>query len=43
MFNGCARLKSVGDLSDWDIQNVKGMRSMFYNSGITNIPKWYKK
>ena len=43
MFQGCEQLKSVGDLSKWDVSNVKRMNFMFNNSGITNIPKWYKK
>ena len=43
MFFNCKQLKSVGDLSKWDVSNVKRMNFMFNNSGITNIPKWYKK
>ena len=42
MFYGCEQLKSVGDLSYWDVSKVKNMYTMFYDSGITNIPKWYK-
>ena len=30
------------DISDWDVSNVKDMNHMFDDSGITNIPKWYK-
>ena len=43
MFNNCKNLKSVGDLSKWDISNVEYMNEMFADSGITNIPSWYKK
>ena len=42
IFYGCKQLKSVGDLSNWNISNVKNMYNMFKNSGITNIPKWYR-
>ena len=43
MFYGCTRLKSVGDLSKWNVSNVKFMNNAFKESGITNIPKWYKR
>ena len=45
MFYGCTQLKSVGDLSNWDVyvSNIKDKFDVFDNSGITNIPKWYKK
>ena len=43
MFNDCEQLKSVGDLSNWNVSNVRSMSDMFNKSGITNIPKWYKK
>ena len=43
MFYECKQLKSVGDLSNWNVSNVKFMNDMFNKSGITNIPKWYKK
>ena len=42
MFDNCKKLTSVGDLSDWDVSGVKSMKWMFNNSGITNIPNWYK-
>ena len=42
MFDSCEKLKSVGNLSKWDVSNVKDMRWMFDDSGITNIPDWYK-
>ena len=32
-----------GDISDWDVSNVKNMRLMFYNSPLEkNPPTWYK-
>ena len=45
MFINCHNLKSVGDLSNWDVSDVKDedMNHMFDNSGITNIPDWYKE
>ena len=43
MFQECEQLKSVGDLSNWNVSKVNYMNDMFYNSGIINIPKWYKK
>ena len=42
MFYSCKQLKSVGDLSNWDVSKVKYMFNMFKESGITNIPNWYK-
>ena len=29
------------DLSNWNVNNLKEMREMFDNSGVTNIPRWY--
>ena len=43
VFCYCEKLKSVGDLSKWDVSNVEDMRYMFNDSGITNIPNWYKE
>ena len=43
MFESCKQLKSVGDLYNWNVSNVKFMYYMFFGSGITNIPKWYKR
>ena len=43
MFYMCKQLKSVGDLSKWNVSKVNYMNNMFDNSGIINIPKWYKK
>ena len=43
MFFNCEKLKSVGDLSDWNVSSVIDMGYMFSNSGITNIPDWYKQ
>ena len=32
-----------GDISEWDVINVKNMRDMFYGSPLEkNHPKWYK-
>ena len=42
-FFGCKNLKSVGDLSNWNVSKVKNTFGMFMNSGITNIPDWYKR
>ena len=42
MFYYCEKIKSIGDLSNWDASNVNHMNDMFYNSGIINIPDWYK-
>ena len=44
MFCDCINLKSVGDLSNWDVSDVKDedMNHMFKDSGITNIPDWYR-
>ena len=42
MFKDCNQLKYVGDLSNWNVSNVKDMNHMFDNSGITNIPDWYR-
>ena len=41
MFYSCKQLKSVGDLSNWNISKVKYIFNMFKDSGITNIPDWY--
>ena len=43
MFESCKQLKSVGDLSNWNVSKVKDMFNMFKDSGITNIPDWYKE
>ena len=42
MFYGCEKLKSVGDLSNWNVSKVEDMDCTFKDSGITNIPDWYK-
>ena len=42
MFYDCINLKSVGDLSEWNVSKVSHMDEMLYNSGITNIPDWYR-
>ena len=43
MFTSCKHLKTVGDLSNWDVSKVRDMQDMFTNSGIINIPDWYKE
>ena len=36
--------KFNGDISKWDVSNVKDMGAMFYNSPLEkNPPKWYKE
>ena len=36
--------KFNGDISNWDVSNVKNMNNMFYKSPLEkNQPKWYKK
>ena len=42
MFYGCTQLKSVGDLSNWGVSDIKDKFDVFDNSGITNIPYWYR-
>ena len=42
MFESCKQLKSVGDLSNWNVSKVKNTFAMFMNSGITNKPDWLK-
>ena len=41
MFCNCYKLKSVGDLSKWN--TIGDTYKMFFKSGITNIPDWYKE
>ena len=43
MFYSCEKLISIGDLSNWNVSKVRDMNYIFGNSGITNIPGWYKK
>ena len=32
-----------GDISQWDVSNVKDMKGMFYDSPLEgNEPDWYK-
>ena len=42
MFFSCEQLKTVGDLSNWDVSKVIYMNNTFKESGIINIPKWYR-
>ena len=35
--------KFNGDISNWDVSNVKDMKNMFDDSALeNNPPKWYK-
>ena len=43
MFYSCEKLISIGDLSNWNVSKVRDMNYIFGNSGITNIPGWYRK
>ena len=43
MFADCNNLKTVGDLSNWNISIIENTYNMFANSGIKNIPSWYKE
>ena len=43
VFSSCEKLKSVGDISNWDVSHVEYMNNMFFCSGITNTPDWYKE
>ena len=44
MFHGCSSLKSVPDISNWNIDNLITIHSMFYNCtkliSIPDISKW---
>lgn len=41
LFDGCSRFN--GDISKWDVSNVKNMNSMFKDSPLEgNEPDWYK-
>ena len=40
MFEDCTRFDC--DLSKWDIRNVRNMRDIFSNSGMTKNPAWYE-
>ena len=40
MFNNCSSLKSLPDISKWDIRNVTDMCEMFHNcSSLTSLPE----
>ena len=43
MFADCYHLKSVDNLSNWNVSNVNFMNNAFKESGITNIPDWYRE
>ena len=39
-----ANSKFNGDISKWNVSNVKNMNYMFYKSPLEkNPPKWYKE
>ena len=40
MFENCTRFDC--DLSKWDIRNIRNMRAMFDDSGMTMNPTWYE-
>ena len=44
MFEGCRKLKSLPDISNWNIKNVVDKRYMFYGCNslisIPDISKW---
>lgn len=43
MFKECRSLTNVGDLNKWNIREDASKRSMFWDSGIKKIPKWYDR
>ena len=43
IFSGCRSLKSLPDISKWNIENVKNIREMFSGLSLESIPdisKW---
>ena len=43
MFRNCENLKQCGDIEKWNVDKTKcKITSMFYNTGYTSIPSWYK-
>ena len=44
MFHNCKQLKSIGDISYWDVSNVKGMSVMFSNceqlKSVGDLSNW---
>ena len=44
MFYKCKQLKSIGDISDWDVSNVKDMSVMFSGceqlKSVGDISNW---
>ena len=43
MFRESSFTGENGDISNWDVSNVKNMGAMFYRSPLQkNPPKWYK-
>lgn len=43
MFYECENLKDIGDINNWNITKYSDMIYAFKESGITNIPSWYRK
>ena len=43
MFCYCEQLKSVGDISNWNVSNVKNVNCMFGGCTEKIIPYWYYK
>ena len=44
MFSGCNSLKSLSDISKWDIANITNISGIFYNceslKSLPDISKW---
>ena len=47
MFDGCKKLKNIGDISSWDVSNVMGITCMFLYcenlNSVGDIDKWGQK
>ena len=43
MFYKCKQLKSVGDLSNWNVSKVENVNCMFGGCTEKIIPYWYYK
>ena len=44
MFYYCEKIKSIGDLSNWNVSNVENMEAMFYSceqlKSVGNLSNW---
>ena len=40
MFSNCFKFNC--DLSKWNVSKVKNMTDMFSNSGMKELPRWYR-